>query len=512
MRSRHQGPPRSPSLHTGAWICALIIALLAAPLGCQPSGGAPAQGGSANVPASAQQADAVLDAVARYLPASTFVVASFDLSLLGQGYGALFTDGLGMTRSEYDAMIKDVNDFILTRVGWTVTDVRWAFVGVSERKEVVLIVRADAQIQRGLEPIPGSAGLKGLRFEDIVIVPLAEQGLYAVLFDDASVSWFAERKETLDSAAGKPRLALLNGMLQKGAKNTLFSAAVALDSDAKPIKKLRRDMPPPLQKIKGASASMGDSLSLVMHGDNQDLQAINALIKTLVDQGEQELKSAREKIAKAETAEGLAIIAASHLIQPIARTFTPKIEGDFSFIRFEGDSANPMGALAGVWVVGVLAAVAVPAFLTYIKDSKSAEAKLNLKWIGDGALTFSSSVNYDPSPADLTAAGSAAPSSRNHYPIVAKKVCTSSGGSLEQKSVPNMTDFESSPWRELRFTINKPHFYTYCYESSPDGSTFKATAFTSKDPQFSGYQIQGAINTSNGYSEPIISSVEEFYP
>ena len=41
-----------------------------------------------------------------------------------------------------------------------------------------------------------------------------------------------------------------------------------------------------------------------------------------------------------------------------------------------------------VAIIGILAAVAIPGFMQYIKSSKTAEAKDNLKAIGDGAVSY----------------------------------------------------------------------------------------------------------------------------
>ena len=41
-----------------------------------------------------------------------------------------------------------------------------------------------------------------------------------------------------------------------------------------------------------------------------------------------------------------------------------------------------------VAIIGILAAVAVPGFMKYIKDSKTTEAKSNLKAIAEGASSF----------------------------------------------------------------------------------------------------------------------------
>lgn len=486
---RRQGATRAV---VWAQVCALAVVTLLGPVGCKPS--APAGDGAASVPESGAEAGAVLESVARYLPASTFVVGSLDLSLLGQGYSVFFTQALGMTSAEYAAMLKEVNDFILARVGWTVTDVKWALLAVGAGKEIILLVKADAQIQRGLEPIPGTDGLKGLRIEDAVVVPLAEQGLYAVLIDKAAVKWFSERKETLDSAEGKARLATLSGLLRRGNAKSLFAAAVSLDGEAKPIKKLRKDLPPPLQKLKGASITLGDALSVNLHGDNADLQAVNKLIEGLVQMAQAELDAERAQIDKKDTAEGVFLIAASHLLQPGVRALTPKIEGDYASIRLDSTTSDATGALMGVWIIGVMAAVAVPSFLNYTKDSKSSEAKINLKSIGDGAMMYAMRGQFDPATGQVSA---------GKFPITQGRVCTSTGGSMDEAMTPEAQDFERGPWSDMYFSIRRPHYFRYCYESSSDGQRFSATATTDEVK----YELTGLMQGG----QPVVGAVEEVY-
>ena len=47
-----------------------------------------------------------------------------------------------------------------------------------------------------------------------------------------------------------------------------------------------------------------------------------------------------------------------------------------------------------VAIIGILAAVAIPGFMQYIKNSKTSEAKTNLNSIGKGALAWFQAEHY----------------------------------------------------------------------------------------------------------------------
>jgi type IV pilus assembly protein PilA len=112
-----------------------------------------------------------------------------------------------------------------------------------------------------------------------------------------------------------------------------------------------------------------------------------------------------------------------------------------------------------VAIIGILAAVAIPAFLDYMKKGKRSEAELNLNAIGKSAKTYY--VEH------------------SEYPQVATPGLTPAAaccGQTNNKCAVNSTDWEGIPaWDALDFQITEPNYFQYDYTTS-GGNNFAATA------------------------------------
>ena len=126
-----------------------------------------------------------------------------------------------------------------------------------------------------------------------------------------------------------------------------------------------------------------------------------------------------------------------------------------------------------VAIIGILAAVAVPAFLKYIRDSKTSEAEENLKSIGDGAIAYYQDDRAIDTTGQKTETVVYPP---NDIP------CTAGADTTGAKVAPSATAAATwEKWKQLKFSIAKPHYYQYCYV--PDGTRkgFVATADAALD-------------------------------
>ena len=154
-----------------------------------------------------------------------------------------------------------------------------------------------------------------------------------------------------------------------------------------------------------------------------------------------------------------------------------------------------------VAIIGILAAVAVPGFMQYIKDSKTSEAKDNLKAIADGAISyFEADHVYDD--AGMTPQARLYPGSNDRNTTYAAQATSVAIGGCQtpgQKNNPTNADvvanLNKAPWNYLKFQINKPFYYQYDYISSgteAGSSTFKASAVASLNTSAdSGFTVAG---------------------
>ncbi len=150
-----------------------------------------------------------------------------------------------------------------------------------------------------------------------------------------------------------------------------------------------------------------------------------------------------------------------------------------------------------VAIVGILAAIAIPAWMKYLRRSKSSEAASNLRKI------FDSSVSYYESEF-ATQAGEALPPQfpGPAAPTPALGTCCGSPGG---KCAPNAGLFEAVPsWDALNFVISDAHYYSYGYASADTGASARFTAVANGDLDcdglYSTFERIGSVDPLNNVS------------
>ncbi len=144
-----------------------------------------------------------------------------------------------------------------------------------------------------------------------------------------------------------------------------------------------------------------------------------------------------------------------------------------------------------VAIIGILAAVAIPAFLRYIKRSKTSEATQNVGSIYRGAVAYFEAEH-------TTRSGS----------IIAKQFPASVGpspatSSLQngQKIAPTPASWDAASWQALSFAIGDPHYYVYQFESSgtSNGAGFTARAHGDLDADgtYSTFERAASVDASS---------------
>jgi type IV pilus assembly protein PilA len=124
-----------------------------------------------------------------------------------------------------------------------------------------------------------------------------------------------------------------------------------------------------------------------------------------------------------------------------------------------------------VAIIGILAAVAIPAFMEYMKKSKSSEASLNLNKIGKNEKT-----KFQTESTFTQADGKA-------LPAHTKTGCCggiggASNGEVTNKCKQDTAAFQAEPgWQDMEFSVDEPSQYFYSYKGGSD----LATAFAIGD-------------------------------
>jgi type II secretory pathway pseudopilin PulG len=133
-------------------------------------------------------------------------------------------------------------------------------------------------------------------------------------------------------------------------------------------------------------------------------------------------------------------------------------------------------------ILGVLAAVAIPAFMDYTKRSKKTESALQLNKLSKNAKrAYSETGKFPPGTAPLTPPEPCCGQPNNHC-----------------RAVPEI--YAADPtWKELDFQIDEPTLFQYSYSASPDGQSFvaKAVGDLDCDGTFITYELRGSATGGN---------------
>ena len=154
-----------------------------------------------------------------------------------------------------------------------------------------------------------------------------------------------------------------------------------------------------------------------------------------------------------------------------------------------------------VAIIGILAAVAIPGFMQYIKSSKTSEAKDNLKAIADGAISYFEAEHpktadgmkiftkqyphcgdqTPPDTGEATLTGCTAEDNPLGETPTASTVGTkfSPNDYLTAADGKSDSGFNAKPWVALKFRISKPFYYQYTYASKITAAAEGAAAATS---------------------------------
>jgi prepilin-type N-terminal cleavage/methylation domain-containing protein len=160
-----------------------------------------------------------------------------------------------------------------------------------------------------------------------------------------------------------------------------------------------------------------------------------------------------------------------------------------------------------VAIIGILAAVAIPAFMRYIKKSKTAEASNFVKKIYDGARTYwmdpvYTAASFSPVPAqfptkDGTATGPGIPFAN----AVGKDCCAAGTSTSKERCSPDPTPWRLDPWSALKFSVDDPHYFAYAYDigdNEPGKADFTAFAKGDLDcdAAFSTFFMVGVVDAT----------------
>jgi len=150
-----------------------------------------------------------------------------------------------------------------------------------------------------------------------------------------------------------------------------------------------------------------------------------------------------------------------------------------------------------VAIIGILAAVAIPAFMKYIRRLKTTEATMNIRKLYDSSVTYFEGEHANQ-------AGSILP---KQFPTSVGWTPNGPGiccGDPGQKCAPAKyaAQWNNTSWTALNFSVDDPFYYSYQYDSTGTDSTSNFSASASGDLNcdgkvFSLFQRVGLIQNNN---------------
>jgi len=232
---------------------------------------------------------------------------------------------------------------------------------------------------------------------------------------------------------------------------------------------------------------------LEVAGEGPKLKAALALLLSLRDMMITKLKEDKEqRIQGDDVLEGVSAIVAYHQSVALWKEAEPKLVGDKLVMSYQMPELKSAGAV--VPMLGVMSAIAIPAFQKYVLRTKTVEATVNTRKLADAAASLASGKKKP-----------AWPKSTQWTPAA---VCCGQPG---DKCAPNAAQWKTPTWSALNFSVDEPHYYQYRVTSEGQGKkvqvVVEARGDLDCDGKFSTFRrtvtldAQGAPQTSPLWSE-----------
>ncbi len=387
-----------------------------------------------------------------------------------------------------DALDKELRAFVTERLGLDVSKASSAVVfGMGAGVEGAALVSAV-----GGEMKAPAAGTYG----DVSLYALdSEQKVLAAVREDTLVVGSAEGvRAALDTLSGKrPNLEKaqpeLWAWIQKECGGAFIGAATG-DLGA---------APPQLQ---GMAAQTGieracvrldvNGIRGVLAGDQEKLAASAKFLESGLAQQLAVADAMRSKGTSpgSSAIEGITAILGYHYMKSLFDGLKPELKDG----RLEIGLPLELGDTGFiVFFVGVSSAVAIPAFMKYIKKSKTAEARELIYKMYQGARAYYMDPGMSAGGLQAAAPQFPEPSAGPTPPLGA---CCQAGG----KCAPRASLWETAPWNALMFSVDDPHYYSYQYVVVDKQRQFVVRAFGDLDcdGEFSTFEMTGTVDPATG--------------
>ena len=308
------------------------------------------------------------------------------------------------------------------------------------------------------------------------LVDPEEQILLALRGDVMLVGDEAAVRGALDTLTGKRTSAVqdhreLVELLRKDSAGAVLAFAA--------IRPRMLQLPPPIGGVDRVALSLrGRGFAAAVDGDDAAITRLQATAAQAFAAMRAQVEKTRAAAlaGEANPVEGAIAIVAAAYGKDLAARLAPRRSGNH--LSTSLDFGTDVSATS-LPIVGILTAVAIPAFMDYMKRSKKTEAAVQLSRIRRSAKrAYEETGKY---PAGAT-------------PLMPSRSCCD----YPARRCPAIPErYAADPvWAALDFEISEPTLFQYSYRGSPDGQSFIAKAIGDLDCDgiFITYELTGSAS------------------
>jgi len=433
---------------------------------CKKEGGSADNNKAAVAPSVTSPA---IDTLIASVPGNASALAFVDLNVAPWSY---ITGGAGflLDPASQKTLDKELRDYVDRYVGIDVSKLQYAvaFAGGPPMMGAVMLKTVG-----GASKMPGAADYEGAK-----VWRVPDEGISVAMKGDTVVIGMDDAvRGVLDTMAQKRKSVVVeNKPLVDWLHAETKGAAVAV------VAMVPKDLPlpPQIAGVSRVAVSLSRSrLRAVADGEDAAITSLQGLIDQQIAMGLEQTDRAHDdaiagNIPPPEGA--FAIIGATYAKSFVAMV-KPKREGNRLVSTFSLIAPGSEGMMM-VSTIGILSAVAIPAFMDYMKKSKKTEASLQLNKLGKSMKVYYITESKFPvGEVALTPAES----------------CCASGGKC--RSMPEL--WQQPIWQALDFQIDEPHMFQYRYRSDGTTAVIEAVGDLDCDGQTITYRLDASAPAGN---------------
>ncbi len=415
-------------------------------------------------------------------PQGTLVVGAADLAGLVRSAADLL-DVLVNTKLSWEATVKDLTELCQTRLGVNPFELTGVGMVVLKKGPVFMIPWTKPLLLPVGVETRDVDGVKMIRAGGLWMVQEGEWVLAGV--KRPVLQQLGVLKGT------EPKLSAEDQAIHSNMAKALGASVVLVTADVRMAGALvQGELPGAILDSVGASLGGNGRFSVLLKAPAETRKLILDYLQKSLVEAKTVLEQAYAKRADLEMGEALGVILAWHQFEAISGGFKPQEKGEYLALEISGVTSAVLPLL------GVAAAVAVPAFIKYMRKAKTVEAIDMMDRMYKGAANYVSTPRLDAAGAKLPCAFP--PSGA----IEGKKCCEFP----DQKCPADPAVWAGSPWSDLNFQMTDPRFYRYEFKSEGTGTNAKATIVAHGDLDCDGiestFEMQLTATAATGEPGP----------